>query len=165
MASDIERSFPVLSRGGAPPSSGRKPWAAIALAVAAAAGLFVWLVAATASPPEKSYASTFDAGVYACAACGEPLFRSEDKFHSTTRWPSFRLAIPGAVTTRRDTSYGLERTEALCARCGNHLGHVFPDGRLAGDTNSDADLRYCVLSSSLEFRPRMNADERASEPR
>jgi peptide-methionine (R)-S-oxide reductase len=152
-ADDLERAFPVLSRGGAPPA-GRAPWAAIALAVAVAAGLFVWLVAATAGPPEKSYASVFDPGVYACAACGEPLFRSEDKFHSTTRWPSFRLAIPGAVETRPDRSYGLDRTEVLCARCGSHLGHVFPDGRLAGDSSPVADLRYCLLSSSLDFRPR-----------
>jgi peptide-methionine (R)-S-oxide reductase len=156
-SNDLERAFPVLSRGGVPPAA-RAPWAAIALAVAVAAGLLVWLVAATTAPPEKSYANVFDPGVYACATCGEPLFRSEDKFHSTTRWPSFRLAVAGAVESRPDTSYGLNRTEVLCMRCGAHLGHVFPDGRLAGDTSPDAGLRYCVLSSSLEFTPRVDAD-------
>ena len=109
---------------------------------------------ALARPPETSYARHFESGVYVCAACRTPLFPSDAKFASTTRWPSFRRAIPDAVRTRPDRAYGLERTEALCARCGAHLGHLFEDGALAGDTDASAHWRYCILSASLDFEAR-----------
>jgi peptide-methionine (R)-S-oxide reductase len=127
--------------------------------VAAASGvlgsilLFAVVVFPTAPAAEVSYTSHFAHGRYACSTCGEVLFSSDDKFKSTTRWPSFRRALGGAVATRPDHAFGLDRVEALCARCGAHLGHVFPDGRLAGDDHPDAGDRYCVLSSSLRFLP------------
>ncbi|MDL5049687.1 peptide-methionine (R)-S-oxide reductase MsrB [Oscillatoria amoena NRMC-F 0135] len=86
-----------------------------------------------------------DEGVYKCAACGNPLFKSDQKFDSHCGWPSFDDQIEGAVKTERDTSHGMVRTEIMCARCGGHLGHVFDDG----PTNTG--LRYCVNSVSIDF--------------
>jgi methionine-R-sulfoxide reductase len=85
-------------------------------------------------------------GVYACVCCGLPLFSSDSKFHSGTGWPSFFQPVAKEnVTEHVDRSYGMVRTEVLCARCGGHLGHVFDDGpRPTG-------LRFCVNSESLRF--------------
>ena len=94
--------------------------------------LFGAVIAESSPAFAPSYTSHFEPGAYACSSCGAALFRSADKFRSTTRWPSVRRAVDGAVATRPDRSYGLDRVEALCARCGAHLGHLFPDGRLAG---------------------------------
>ncbi|MCC6745678.1 MAG: peptide-methionine (R)-S-oxide reductase MsrB [Acidobacteria bacterium] len=102
-------------------------------------------------PPERSFAKHFEAGVYVCATCRQPLFESRAKFASTTRWPSFRAAVESSVAEREDRSEGLERTEILCRQCNAHLGHVFDDGERTGDDHPDAGLRYCVLSSALEF--------------
>ena len=68
------------------------------------------------------------AGRFVCAGCDQPLFESGLKFESGTGWPSFNDPIAGAVETERDFSHGMVRTEVHCARCGSHLGHVFPDG-------------------------------------
>jgi len=126
----------------------------IAVALVTSGLLFGAILSESAPAFEVSYAETFDPGTYRCAVCRAPLFRSEDKFASTTRWPSFRAALPGAVGLCRDSSYGLDRVEAVCSRCGAHLGHVFPDGRLAGDAAPEARDRYCILSSALSFSPR-----------
>ncbi len=86
-------------------------------------------------------------GTFKCAACGEPLFTSDTKFESGTGWPSFYQPIEGAVATTVDTSYGMKRVEVHCAKCGGHLGHVFPDGpRPTGE-------RYCMNGVAMQFDP------------
>ena len=86
-------------------------------------------------------------GVFACAGCELPPFTSETKFDSGTGWPSFWSAIDGAVGTRVDRSFGMERTEVHCRRCGGHLGHVFHDGP------PPTGLRYCMNGVALKFIP------------
>ena len=89
-----------------------------------------------------------DPGLFRCAGCGVGLFRSDDKFDSGSGWPSFTKAVgEGVIVETEDRSHGMVRTEITCARCGGHLGHVFPDGP------APTGLRYCVNSLSLEFDP------------
>ncbi len=85
-------------------------------------------------------------GTYKCSACGNPLFSSDAKFDSGTGWPSFDQALPGAVELKKDSEHGLERAEVVCAKCGSHLGHVFPDGPKA-----TTGKRYCMNSVCLEL--------------
>jgi peptide-methionine (R)-S-oxide reductase len=87
-------------------------------------------------------------GSFLCAGCGAELFRAEEKFESGSGWPSFWQPAPaGAVAEEHDISHGMRRTEVHCARCGGHLGHVFPDGP------KPTGLRYCINSASLKKGP------------
>ena len=99
----------------------------------------------------EKYKNYWQKGKYKCGQCGQVLFESDDKFESGTAWPSFRKAKPKATSTRKDTSYNMTRTEVLCSKCHQHLGHVFNDGKLCGDTHPDAGARFCILSNSLDF--------------
>lgn len=92
------------------------------------------------------------AGIYTCKACNNELFQAGTKFDSGCGWPSFYESVnPDSVELRPDHSLGIERTEVLCAKCGSHLGHVFPDG--FGTPTGD---RYCMNSLALNF----NADDK-----
>ena len=102
---------------------------------------------------ERAFSGRYDNnkadGIYRCGACAGPLFDSADKYDSGSGWPSFTQPISdGKVVEHRDTSHGMTRIEARCARCDGHLGHVFPDGP------PPTGLRYCMNSLSLDFRPR-----------
>ena len=87
------------------------------------------------------------AGTFVCAGCALPVFSSRDKFDSGTGWPSFVRALPNAVGTHRDDSFGMRRVECHCRRCGGHLGHVFDDGP------PPTGKRWCINGVAMKFVP------------
>jgi peptide-methionine (R)-S-oxide reductase len=92
------------------------------------------------------YADAHDPGMYRCAGCGNPLFDADTKYESGSGWPSFYEPVAkDAVETETDSNFGMSRTEVLCAKCGGHLGHVFPDGP------KPTGLRYCMNSAALKL--------------
>ena len=100
------------------------------------------------------YDKHYEDGTYSCAGCGTTLFESDAKYNSGCGWPAFTKPAGGeTIEERRDVSFGMVRTEVLCAKCGGHLGHVFPDGP------ADAGgMRYCINSLSLDFDDADGAD-------
>jgi len=100
----------------------------------------------TAAPFSGEYDHVFEPGTYVCAGCGTELFESETKYDSGCGWPAFYAAkSDDAIDEETDVTHGMIRTEVMCANCGGHLGHVFPDGP------APTGVRYCINSAALKL--------------
>jgi peptide-methionine (R)-S-oxide reductase len=112
----------------------------------------------TERPWSSKFENFFDKGTYYCAACGNPLFKSDTKFESGCGWPSFYEPISKtSIIYAPDDSYGMHRTEVLCGRCKAHLGHVFDDGP------PPTGLRYCINGVVLDFAKAKEAEKKYNE--
>ncbi|KAK0532991.1 Peptide methionine sulfoxide reductase B5 [Tilletia horrida] len=103
----------------------------------------------TERPGTGEYNKFYEKGVYGCAGCGNPLYKSDTKFDSGCGWPAFFEGIPGALRLHEDRTFGMLRTEMTCAACGGHIGHVFKGEGF----NTPTDERHCANSVSLKFTP------------
>ena len=104
----------------------------------------------TEPPFTGKYVNHKEEGMYVCAGCGNELFSSDTKFDSGSGWPSFWNKISSdSIDTRVDSSHGMKRIEVVCKNCEGHLGHIFEDGP------NPTGLRYCINSSSMDFKPKI----------
>ena len=110
----------------------------------------------TEAPFSGKYVKETAAGMYNCAVCGNQLFASDTKFETKIPglmgWPSFDNALPGAIKLEHDATYGMNRTEVLCANCNSHLGHVFDD-----DSETKTGKHYCINSVCLDLQKKKDA--------
>ncbi|SCU98942.1 LAME_0G01156g1_1 [Lachancea meyersii CBS 8951] len=111
----------------------------------------------TERPHTGAYLDNKETGIYHCANCDSPLYKSDTKFNSQCGWPSFYEEVSkGAITYHRDSTMGMARTEICCSNCGGHLGHVFEGEGWRERLGLPQDVRHCVNSLSLSFKKKDN---------